>query len=261
MPRGNRSFDEIDNQLHISEFLPDVTLPVVQSYTLINGKQSLKLNSAKLIRSAIMQLAREDRNFQPYVITIQEIADLLNISASNVYRDIEGITDDIIKNPVEIKQNDGPKKEKWIKVPWVKRCEYNSDVGLLILLNDDLAPLLYNLQDFMAQYPYEEIGDMRSIYSLRIFELVMSRVYKELRYGETLVVAITVQEIKEACNCEGLYKEFSNLKLRVIDPAVNEVNKHTSYDFSYRALKASRSVVAIEFTIKLKPSTEEIDII
>ena len=100
MARGNRPISEIDSKLVISEFLPDVSLPVVQSYALINGKQSLKLNSAKLVRAAIMQLEKGDSGFKPYIITVKEISQMLNISASNTYRDIDSITDDIIKNPV-----------------------------------------------------------------------------------------------------------------------------------------------------------------
>ena len=63
MARGKRPIAEVDSQLAISEFMPDVSLPVVQSYTLINGKQSLKLNSAKLVRAAIMQLEKGDSGF------------------------------------------------------------------------------------------------------------------------------------------------------------------------------------------------------
>lgn len=237
--------------------MPDVSLPVVQSYTLINGKQSLKLNSAKLVRAAIMQLEKGDSGFKPYIITVQEIAKMLNISASNTYRDIDSITDDIIKNPVEIKQNFPNGKEKWIKIPWVSRCEYNSDIGLLIRLNNDLAPLLLNLQEFMSQYSYEEIAEMRSVYSIRIFELLMSRISQDMEKDKTFTIAITLQEIREACDCVGLYSEYSNLKLRVIDPAVADINKNTSCNVSYRGLKVSRKVVALEFSLKSKSSEAE----
>ena len=257
MARGKRPIAEIDSQLAISDFMPDVSLPVVQSYTLINGKQSLKLNSAKLVRAAIMQLEKGDSGFKPYIITMQEIAKMLNISASNTYRDIDSITDDIIKNPVEIKQNFPNGKEKWIKIPWVSRCEYNSDIGLLIRLNDDLAPLLLNLQEFMSQYSYEEIAEMRSVYSIRIFELLMSRINQNIEPNQRCSVAITLQEIREACDCVGLYSEYSNLKLRVIDPAVEDINKNTSYDVTYRCLKASRKVVALEFSLTAKPKEVE----
>lgn len=76
---------------------------------MISGRQGLKLNSAKLIRAAIMQVVYDDVELKPYVITIPEIADLLGVSTSNVYRDIDEVTNDIISNPVFIKDIDGKK--------------------------------------------------------------------------------------------------------------------------------------------------------
>lgn len=250
MPRGTRKYPG-EEQLIISEFLPDTSLPVYQPYELINGRQSLQINSAKLVRASIMQLERGDTGFKPYIITVQKIAEMLNISKSNVYRDIEKIVDDIIKNPVEVKQIDG-KKDKWIKYPWVSRCEYNSDVGLLIRLNDDLAPLLLNMQQFMSNYTFKEIANMRSINSIRIYELIKSRISTEPTHSTSLTAVLSVNEIREACNCENVYLEFSNLKLRVIDPAIAEINHNTSYDVNYTFLKSGRKVAALEFEISLK---------
>ena len=44
----------------VFNFCMDTTNYVVQSNALVGGKQALKLNSAKLIRSAIMQVVKED---------------------------------------------------------------------------------------------------------------------------------------------------------------------------------------------------------
>ena len=71
---------------------------VCQANTLVGGKQALKLNSAKLIRAAIMQVVKGDEELKPYIITIKDLSELLGVPASNIYRDIENITDDIIRN-------------------------------------------------------------------------------------------------------------------------------------------------------------------
>ena len=100
MARGRK---QIEGQLSFN-FSLDTGNYVVQANDLIGGKQSLKLNSAKLIRAAIMQIVPEDEELKPYVITIKELSELLKVSESNLYRDIDDITDDIIKNPVFIKE-------------------------------------------------------------------------------------------------------------------------------------------------------------
>ena len=129
MGRGKKV---IDGQLSF-DFSLDKDNYVVQANDLIGGKQALKLNSAKLIRAAIMQIVPEDDELKPYVVSIKEIAELLGVSESNLYRDIDDITDDIIKNPVFIRQAIN-RQIKWVKIPWVSKCEYNSDVGVSIQL-------------------------------------------------------------------------------------------------------------------------------
>ena len=96
MARGGKQFDGqlcFDMCLYPGNY-------VVQANTLIGGKQALKLNSAKLIRAAIMQVVREDTELKPYVISIKELSELLGVAESNLYRDVEEITDDILSNPV-----------------------------------------------------------------------------------------------------------------------------------------------------------------
>ena len=46
---------------------------------MINGRQTLSINKAKLVRMAIMQITRENKEFKPYIIKIKKFAELLNI--------------------------------------------------------------------------------------------------------------------------------------------------------------------------------------
>lgn len=135
MARGKK---RIDGQLSFN-FSLNTGNYVVQANDLVRGKQSLKLNSAKLIRAAIMQIVPEDKELKPYIITIKELSELLKVSESNLYRDIDDITDDIMKKPVFIKRV-STDTVKWVKIAWVTSCEYNSDIGVYIKLNDDLKP-------------------------------------------------------------------------------------------------------------------------
>ena len=91
MARGKK---QIEGQM-VFNFCMDTTNYVVQSNALVGGKQALKLNSAKLIRSAIMQVVKEDEELKPYIITIHDLSELLHIPSSNIYRDIDEITNDI----------------------------------------------------------------------------------------------------------------------------------------------------------------------
>lgn len=246
MARGKK---QIGGQLFFN-FSLDSGNYIVQANDLIGGKQSLKLNSAKLIRAAIMQIVPEDEDLKPYIITIKELAKLLKVSESNLYRDIDDITDDIIKNPVFIKETNR-QQIKWVKIPWVTRCEYNSDVGVALKLNDDLKPFLVKLKEHYTQYSLDNILTMKSTYSIRIFELLQEKIKTKLigRAGE--YVEISVQELRECCDCEDKYKSFNNFKVRVLDTACKEINALTMFRVKYDYLKHGKNIVAIIFYVNM----------
>lgn len=248
MGRGQK---QIEGQLTFN-FCLDTGNYVCQANRLVGGKQALNLNSAKLIRSAIMQVVRDDEELKPYIITITELAKLLNVSKNNIYRDIDSITEDIINNPVYIKEEVG-KKVRWIKIPWVTRCEYNSDVGVLLKLNDELKPFLLNLKEHYTQYTLDNILAMKSVYAIRLYELFQSKIYTKLIPKSGMDIELSVDTIRECCGCEGKsYDAFSNLRSRVIDKAVDEINEKTMYSIKYDYVKKGKSVIGLIFHINVK---------
>lgn len=246
MPRGKK---QIEGQMSFEEFSLDIRNYVVQHNNLINGKQSLKLNSAKLIRSAIMQIVFEDEELKPYIISIKDLAALLGIPASNIYRDIKDIIYDIHHNPVCIREESNGKTTRFVTIPWVTRCEYKADVGVAIKLNEELKPYLLQLKNHYTQYTLDEILAMKSIYAIRIFELIQSKIMHKTIPGCGLEVTLTIQEIRECCNCEDKFEKFSHLKEKVIDKAVEEINTVTLYHLGYEYVKTGKTVTAIKFII------------
>lgn len=248
MARGKK---QIEGQLSF-DFCLDTRNYVCQANSLVGGKQALKLNSAKLIRAAIMQVVRDDEELKPYIITISELAELLNVPKSNIYRDIDDITDDILNNPVYIREDVG-KKVRWIKIPWVTRCEYNSDIGVAIKLNDELKPFLINLKDHYTQYTLDSILVMKSVYAIRIYELLQSEIMTRILPRAGTDIELSVETLKECCGCESkAYNTFSNFRNRVIDIAVKEINEKTLYTLSYDYVKKGKSVIGLIFHINMK---------
>lgn len=247
MARGKKQTDE---QIAF-DFCLDTRNYVVQANNLIGGRQALKLNSAKLIRSAIMQIVRDDEELKPYVISIKDLSELLGIPASNIYRDIEDITNDIINNPVYIREEKAGKTVGFIKMPWVTRCEYKSDVGVALKLNEELKPFLLNLKEHYTQYTLQEVLAMKSVYAIRIFEILQSKIMTKSLSKQGAIIEVLVQEIRECCACEDKYPAFGNFKNKVIDTAINEINRVTMYRVNYSYVKKGRSVIAIRFNVNV----------
>lgn len=242
--------EQMDGQLNLWDFCLDSSNYVVQANRLISGKQGLKLNSAKLIRAAIMQIKPEDTEFKPYIIKIKEFADLLNVDPSNVYKSAEELTDDILRNPVYISETESGEVKKFVKIPWVQFCEYSATQGIAIQLNERLKPFLIGLKEHYSQYSLDTVLSMKSIYAIRIYELIQSKImFDKMKRNHT--VTLTIEEIRESCDCQDKYERFSSFRSRVLDVAINEINASLFIsEYKYDLIKTGREFTAVKFHIK-----------
>lgn len=244
---GRRKETQIEGQLCF-DMNTNAEHYVVQSNELIEGKQSLKLNSAKIMRALIMQIKPEDDELKSYVIGIPELSKMLDIGAENLYRNIDSITDDILKNHVAIKDRE---QGKFIKIQWVTACAYEKGVGLAVKMNPLLKPFLLNLKDHYTQYQLENILAMKSVYAIRVYELLQKETIMKFLPKEGTHIVMTVKQIREACDCEDKFEKISQFKEKVIDVAIKEIERTTSYKVDCNYKKEGRTITAVDFFINM----------
>lgn len=219
---------------------------VVQANELIEGKQNLKLNSAKIMRALIMQIKPDDDELKSYVIEIPELSKMLDVGAENLYRNMDSITDDILTNHVAIKDHCGG---KFIKIQWVSACVYEKGIGLAVKMNPLLKPFLLNLQKHYTQYQLENILAMKSVYAIRIYELLQKEQIMRCIPENGIYITLTIQQIREACDCETKYDKISQFKVKVVETAIKEIERTTFYKIDYTYLKKGRSINAVRFHV------------
>ena len=93
----------------------------VAANDIIRGKQSMTLQTARLIRLLITQVVKEDKDLKTYSCRISDLADFLNIPSSNLYRDIQSICESAMKSVVYI--GTGNPKHPWKMFHWVSTAE------------------------------------------------------------------------------------------------------------------------------------------
>lgn len=223
---------------------------VVQANKLITGKQTLTVNEAKLLRLAIMQIVKEDSEIKPYIVKITDLAELLNIDSSNLYRDVDRLTDGVMKAFVKIKKDNSISYEKF---SWVDTCKYNDGAGTLeIRLNPSLGPFLVGLQKYYTQYPLENILAMNSFYAIRIYELLQQAIKTKIIPKEGTSVKLSLEEIRAACECEKKFTQFGMFKKKVIDIAKREIERVTVHTIDYTYIKSGRKVIGLDFLVNVK---------
>ncbi len=89
---------------------------------------------------------------------------------------------------------------------------------------------------------------MKSKYSLRLYELIMSFFYNKTN---TYSRYFAVDELRRLLDAEK-YTKFFHFHEKVIRPAVEEINQYTDLNLSYDQIKEGKKTVAIKFTFSTK---------
>lgn len=253
-------FEETDGQFSFYPINTNDSNLVVQSNNLVTARQNLTLNEAKLVRTIIMQIVASDCCFRPYEVTVSEFAKLLgNADGSNIYKRAEKFAETLQTKRVYMHSADG----SWKSIVWVPTCAYNSKTKKIqIKLNDDLKPYLLNLVEsgYYTQYPLNTALSFSSVYALRIYELLMSKMPCTTVPRNGIEIYLSVQTIRDACM---LYKtdnngnitnepkltKISQLKEKVLDISQREIEDLTPYKLSYTDKKEGKAIVGFDFRL------------
>lgn len=199
------------------------TLSYNQNYTvavannLIRGQQTMTLQESKLLYITISQIVKQDTDLKTYTTTIPELANFLNISADNLYRDIDKITDNLMKRVVKIKQDEN----KWKKFQWVNYCEYDSGI-LTIRLSDDIKPYVIALEKYYSQYLLGTLVSFKSYYTSRIYQILLCEMREKNK--NNFMITFTIEEIRDLFMIEkNKYSRPFNLISKTIEVARMEL--------------------------------------
>lgn len=141
-----------------------------------------------------------------------------------------------------------------IKVRWLSQVICNKQSGIVeVELNPFMIPYLFNLKGNFISYGLYNILAMHNQYSIRLYEIFKSYKYKQKIY-------YTIEDFKEMLMINKLsaYEKFCNLNSKVINPAIEEINKYTDIIVEVNYKKNGKKCVALEFNVQNKNTTYRI---
>lgn len=132
-------------------------------------------------------------------------------------------------------------KEQWIVGHFLSSIEAMGDGTIELIFDPKLIKYFTGLTE---KYSYLEIQTLlafSSIYSIRIFNL--------LKQYKTKKKTFNIDKLKEMLLITDKYKNFSDFKRYVIEPAVKDINEHSTMKVSYETDGAKgKKVTEITFT-------------
>lgn len=190
IPDVNAGAEERDNYTLIQE-TPEDDLPgengiairyskdfnIVQANELLRSKQSdLTLMESKLIRLAVSQIMKGDKDLRTYKVNVSQLAEFLEVPKTNVYRSMQDINISLMQRVIFIRDKEVPDKKgkpNYKILHWLSSVEYK-DGTLTYRLSDELKPYLIGLSEMFTLYSYDSIIKLPTNYSIRLFELLTS---------------------------------------------------------------------------------------
>ena len=94
------------------------------------------------------------------------------------------------------------------------------------------------------------VARFESVYSIRLYELLV-------QWSSAGEREIEVEWLKKQFQVEDKYDRLGNLKKRVIDPAVAEINEHSNIWVKYGQRKSGRTITHFQFQFGLKGNGQQ----
>ena len=218
---------------------------IVKKNEFLKFKYSLSLNEQRLLLACISKIDSRKPLLDGYefTVTVQEMADLFDEDRNNVYRDMKRSCDKLMKSQIVIVE-----KDRVRKINWVSFADYfNDESKIVIVFTSAVIPYLTSISEKFFKYKLNDVKDFKSVYSLRIYELL-----HQFQSGGSGSQEIEVDELRRILNLENKYATFGEFKRSVIDKAIYEINQYSNLQVTYGERKRSRKVVAIQLAFETK---------
>lgn len=219
---------------------------IIQHNNLIEAKYSISLQEKRLILLMSSRIQKNDKKLEVYSFSIQEICEIFQINNKNIYKEIDNVISKLFTRVLTVRNLI---ENSVTKISWLTYAKYWYGQGIIQLsFNEKLKPYLLEIQEKFTKINIGEIIGLKSIYAIRIFELLKQYEVIGRRTFE-------LNELREYCGIsKNKYLLYTNLKSKVLEIAKREINTRTDYSTNYIEIKESRKIVKIEWTIEKKKS-------
>lgn len=243
-----------EEQMQLALDLDDQFI-VVQDNSLVMGNYDMTAIEQKLLLILLSTIKKDDEELKTISFRVRDLADLMGITPYSLYRDLKKICKSIVGKMVELQNKQGD----WIVFNIISYAKYRQSKGVVELkLNNDAKPYVLKLKELFTAFKLEQVLNLESKYAIRIYQITKSNIYKK-----TFVLELETLK-KQLKLTQKSYSLYGNIKKKVIEPALAEINEKTDISLSYEEIKIGRKVEMLKFKVsqkknnpvKIKPITK-----
>lgn len=224
-------------------------LEVWQSNALVEASQTMTLNEKRLIYAAAA--LHDPRRPAPHKGTVKfhadEFADIfgLDLKGKGRYEDLKDAAKRLFERRITTIRASprGKGRQVLTHMRWVWMAEYNEGAATVTLgFSPPVLPYLTMLNAEFTRFKLRHIGNIGSHYGLRIYELCC-------QYRAAGERTIPLARLREMLDLGDKYENIKDLRVRVLDPAIKEINQHTDLRVVMTPERKGRKVIGFHFDI------------
>ncbi|MFZ3076764.1 MAG: replication initiation protein RepM [Psychrobacter glacincola] len=221
---------------------------VVKSNRIVTAFQSLSLTEMCLIQLAIVDARETEQGLEinkPLSISAKRYAEAFDVQIDTAYKILAQAGKGLRARYFTFLDDTGSK----IETNWVQQVRYVKSEGRIeVIFTIAVVNEITRLSSHFTQYDLEFIATLNSIYSVRLYELVV----KWLSAKQTDVFDYEILRGQLGIGVDE-YQRMTDFKKRVLDLAVNEINEKTNIKVKYENVKQGRKIIGFTFTVHEKP--------
>lgn len=211
------------------------------SNELVRAAHGLTLTEKRVLMLAVSKLDNKAKSTPENLvskITVLELVNEYGLDGKSAYKQAYDAVEHLMSRYIRF-YHEGVET----RMQWIGQANYRENEGLLELeFWHKLSPMLFELKNRFTSYKLNRAGVLRSVYSWRLFELIM-------QFKSTGLLTIMIDDFNHALETPtSLRANFANLRSRVIEPAVKEIREKDGLAIQWEAIKAGRKVKALKFT-------------
>ena len=215
-------------------------LVVKDNFLIENGGWNFGVAEQKIICLAISKIQPGDTDIdQLYKISKDEYCKINGIDANGFYTNFKKQSEKILRNFCY-----GKIGNKIGHINFLTQCMYNNETGNIeIKFHSELKDHLLGLTQKFTSYELINILELKSRYSIRLYELLLANEYKK-------ELEIELSELKEILVVDGkYYNEFKVFNSKILKPSIEEISLKTNIKISYEPIRVGKRVGKIRFNI------------
>lgn len=231
---------------------------ITKSNSLVNASYRLSLNELRIVLYGLSFINPLDTEFKlGHRFRLNDMADFFAIPQIDRRSFYSQIKDALIKQfwKREFTHYCEERKEM-VSRRWLIEISHGREDGTLAYhYNPLIAKELQNLSSRFTSYFLSNVSNMKSAYSIRIYEICI--MHLNMSKKNKTIFTMTINELKGKLEITGKYKLYADLRRYIVDRAKKDLSMFSDIRIRYEEIKKGRKIDAIIFHVSKKENINQ----